>query len=98
MTCRHPSGPENTPPGGNLTELTDLLTTLDEFLRSSPRVSADLAAFMASGGHPHPGYAASLLINEVSFTALRLRQFTGHASASPADAPPGAPDAPFDGR
>jgi hypothetical protein len=70
-------------PGGSTTELAGLLTTLDEFLRSSPQAAAVLAAFLASNGHPDPRYAGSLFIDEVSFTALRLRQLTGHAGASP---------------
>jgi hypothetical protein len=57
----------------SLADLTALLTMLDEFLRGSPPASAMLAAFLAGAGHQNPGYAASLLIDEASFTALRLR-------------------------
>ncbi len=54
-----------------------MLTVIDEFLRS-PHMPARLAAFLSAAGHPHPGYDAGLLIDDVSFTALRLRQLTGH--------------------
>ncbi len=66
----------------NLADLATLLATLDEFLRSIPQVPAMLAAFLESSGHQHPGYVAGVLIDEASFTALRLRQITGDAGAS----------------
>jgi hypothetical protein len=66
--------------GRSLADLARLLATLDEFLRSSPATSTLLTTFLASTGHQHPGSAASLLIDEASFTALRLRQITGDAT------------------
>jgi hypothetical protein len=62
-----------------LDELARLLTTIDEFLRS-PHMPARLAAFLSATGHQHPGYDAGLLIDDVSFAALRLRQLTGHGA------------------
>ncbi len=55
-------------------ELTALLTTLDEFVRSNPRIAAELAAFLASRGSRFPEFEASNLIDELSFTALGLRK------------------------
>lgn len=66
-----------------MAELARLLTAVDEFLRAS-HMSARLAAFLSALGHPNPGYAARLLIDDVSFTALRLRQLTGHEAEIPA--------------
>jgi hypothetical protein len=60
---------------GSPAELARLLTIIDEFLRS-PHMPARLAAFLTATGHQHPGYDACLLIDDVSFTALRLRQLT----------------------
>jgi hypothetical protein len=55
-------------------ELTALLATLDEFIRSSPRIAAELAAFLASHGARFPEFDASNMIDELSFTALGFRQ------------------------
>ena len=55
-------------------ELTALLGTLDEFVRSNPRITAELAAFLASRGAPFPEFDASNTIDELSFTALGFRQ------------------------
>jgi hypothetical protein len=60
--------------------LARLLAAGDEFLRS-PDMPGHLASFLAGTGRPHPGYDAGLLIDDVSFTALRLRQLTGHDAA-----------------
>jgi hypothetical protein len=76
---------------GGLGEHADLLTTLDNFLRSSPKVTDALAAFMAgttstSGtGLANPVYAASLLLAEVSFAALWFQQIAGRACGGPVD-------------
>lgn len=56
--------------------LTELLTELDEFLRSGPLIADDLASFLASQGHTHPRFAANNLIDDVSFTAAHLRAIT----------------------
>ncbi|MGD0246842.1 MAG: hypothetical protein ABSB59_41830 [Streptosporangiaceae bacterium] len=61
-----------------MTDLADLLTVLDEFLRSSEEVTAFLERFLAGRGGQHPGYHASLLIDWAAFTALRHRQLAGH--------------------
>jgi hypothetical protein len=55
--------------------LAGFLTT-DELLRS-PHMSARLTAFLSSAGHQHPGHDACLLIDDVSFTAARLRPLAG---------------------
>ena len=49
---------------------------MDEFLRSA-QVPDALTAFLAATGQRNPGYYASLLIDELSFTALRIGQVTG---------------------
>ena len=68
---------------GSPAELARLLTIIDEFLRS-PHMPARLTAFLSATGHEHPGYDACLLIDDVSFTALRLRQLAGHETEIPA--------------
>ncbi len=50
------------------------LTTLEEFVRSNPRIAAELAAFLASQGSRFPEFETGNLIDELSFTALALRQ------------------------
>jgi hypothetical protein len=55
-------------------ELTILLTTLDEFICSSPRIIAELAAFLESRGSRSPEFETGNLIYELSFTALSLRR------------------------
>jgi hypothetical protein len=52
--------------------LVGLLTDLDAFLRSSPTVLADLTQFLARCGHPHPGFTAGNIVDELSFTVVRL--------------------------
>jgi hypothetical protein len=55
------------------TGLAALLTTVDEFLRSSPAVTVDLAEFLRARGARFPGFEACNLIDELSFTALGYR-------------------------
>jgi hypothetical protein len=55
---------------------------LDEFLRGNQQASDMLAEFLASNGHQHPGHAVSVLIDEASVTALRLRQITSYVCTS----------------
>jgi hypothetical protein len=63
---------------GTIEEHARLLTRLDNFLRTSPAVMDALTSFMARDtGLPNPGYAASLLIAEVSFAALWHHQIAG---------------------
>ena len=68
-------------------ELTALLTTLDECVRSSPRIAAELAAFLGSRGSRFPEFEVGNLIDDLSFTShsLRKRDASGPAPA------PGAP-------
>ena len=80
---RHPAGPAMTRqpgrapairlPAAQAADLTALLTTLDEFIRSSPRVTAELRRFLAGRGSRFPGHDASLLTDTLSFTALAFR-------------------------
>jgi hypothetical protein len=64
--------------------LAALLTTIDEFLRSSPNVTAELAAFLGSRGSRFPGFEAGNLIDELSFPALRYRnRLAGSGGAGP---------------
>lgn len=57
-----------------LTEVQDLAAILDKidgFLRDGGG-SAAVTGYWAECGHPRPGYAAGLLIDEVSFTSAWL--------------------------
>ena len=67
-----------------MTDLADLLTVLDEFLRSSQEVTALLERFLAGRAEPHAGYHASLLIDWASFTPASHRRLTGHETSAPA--------------
>jgi hypothetical protein len=67
-----------------MTDLAELLTVLDEFLRSSDETTALLERFLAGRGEQHPGYHASLLIDWASFTAASHRRLTGHETSTPA--------------
>jgi hypothetical protein len=60
-------------------ELAALLTTIDEFFRSAHADGA-LAAFLASRGTQFPGHDASILTDELSFTALSLRSLLAAAA------------------
>ena len=69
--------PQITLPAASMIELlADLLTQLDEFLRSGSIIANDLADFLARHGHTHPRFAAGNLIDEVSFTAVHLHNLT----------------------
>ena len=74
----HP--PRVTLPASTALELARLLTGLDEFLRSSPAITAELELFLTWHGHGHPGFAAVNLIDDVSFTAFWLRGLTAGAA------------------
>lgn len=68
--------PQTTLPAASVIELADLLTELDEFLRSGSIIAQELASFLARRGHSHPRFAVGNLIDELSFTALHLRNLT----------------------
>lgn len=68
--------PAITLPAASVIHLADLLTELDEFLRSGAGVAEHLAGFRARRGHAYPRFAANNLIDEVSFTAADLRKLT----------------------
>jgi hypothetical protein len=64
--------------------LTALLTTIDEFLRSGPAVTAGLTEFLRARGARFPGFEACNLIDELSFTALGYRnRIAGGDSTDP---------------
>ena len=67
-------------PAADAAGLTALLTTIDEFLRSDC-ASGALAAFLASRGAQFPGHHASVLTDELSFTALNFRNRLAGAGA-----------------
>jgi hypothetical protein len=76
--------PRATLPGEATLDLAELLVSVDEFLRRSPPVAAELELFLARQGHRNPGFAASNFIEDVSFTALWLRHLTtGKAGRQP---------------
>jgi hypothetical protein len=60
-------------PAPQAADLTRMLATIDKFLRND---YADEAPhlFLDQPGTQNPGYHASILIDEVSFTELRFRQ------------------------
>lgn len=66
-----------------MTHLADLLTVLDQFLRSSQEVTALLERFLTERANQHPGYHASLLIDWTSFTAASHRRLAGHKTSTP---------------
>jgi hypothetical protein len=51
-----------------------LLGVLDELLRSGPDVTNLLTEFMRRRDHPHPGFAACTLIDDLCFTAAGFRR------------------------
>lgn len=75
-------------PAASLVPLTHLLGVLDEFLRSSRRITEDLADFLGHHGSHDPGYDACILTDELSFTALTYRHLTAAlASTAATDQP-----------
>ena len=68
-------------PAADVVLLAELLNDVDEFLRSSDGVFAELRAFAAQPGRPDAGY----LIDAVSFTTAHLRRLLA-ASGDAADA------------
>ena len=73
-------------PVDSLNHLADLLGELDAFLRSGHPVSDQLTEFMRRHGHPHPGFAACNLIDDLSFTAFSYRRLAGNLLGQPATA------------
>jgi len=67
-------------PAAEVVLLAELLTGVDEFLRSSDGVFAELRAFAAQPGRPDAGY----LIDAVSFTAGHLRRLLAESGAAEA--------------
>jgi hypothetical protein len=59
----------------------DALTDLDEFLRGHPGVREALSEFLAGRGQNHPRFDANNLIDQISFTALGLRQLLNEADS-----------------
>lgn len=56
-----------------MTQLAQLLSDLDEFLRSDQLIIEELAAFLHYRGTPQPRFAAFNLVDELCFTAAHLR-------------------------
>jgi hypothetical protein len=73
-------------PVSSLSHLADLLGELDAFLRSGHPVTGQLTEFMRRRGHPHPGFAACNLIDDLSFTAFSYRRLAGNLLGQPATA------------
>lgn len=67
-------------------DLTQMLATIDKFLRSGYADEA-LTSFLASQGTQNPRYRASTLVDEVSFTELRFRQLLADGDAPGRQAP-----------
>lgn len=70
-------------PASSVADLAKLLTELDKFLRSDPAIGNALASFLALHGHVHPRFTAYNLVDDVSFTAARLRALAGIAPSTP---------------
>ena len=60
-------------PAAQAADLAALLTTIDEFIRSSPASPPSSADSSAGRGSRFPGHDASLLTDTLSFTALAFR-------------------------
>ena len=73
-------------PAGSLSHLADLLGELDAFLRSGHPVGDQLTGFMRRHGHPHPGFAACNLIDDLSFTAFSYRRLADNLLGQPTTA------------
>ena len=73
-------------PVDSLSHLADLLSELDAFLRSGHPVGAQLTEFMRHRGHPHPGFTACNLIDDLSFTAFSYRRLAGNLLGQPTTA------------
>jgi len=73
-------------PVSSLSHLADLLGELDAFLRSGHPVTGQLTEFMRRRGHPHPGFAACNLIDDLSFTAFSYRRLADKLLGQPATA------------
>jgi hypothetical protein len=63
-------------PAISVLRLAELLTELDQFLRSGALIADELVEFLRRRGRHHPGLDAYTLIDEVSFTAARYRRLT----------------------
>jgi hypothetical protein len=68
-------------PAPQAADLTRMLATIDKCLRSDYADEA-LTTYLATQGTQNPGYQASILIDEVSFTELRFRQLLADGSAA----------------
>ena len=73
-------------PVDSLSHTADLLGELDAFLRSGHPVGDQLTEFMRRRGHPHPGFAACNLIDDLCFTAFSYRRLADHLLGKPATA------------
>jgi hypothetical protein len=73
-------------PVDSLSHIADLLGQLDAFLRSGHPVGDQLTEFMRRHGHPHPGFAACNLIDDLSFTAFSYRRLADNLLGKPATA------------
>ena len=73
-------------PVDSLSHIADLLGELDAFLRSGHPVGDQLTGFMRRHGHPHPGFAACNLIDDLSFTAFSYRRLADNLLGKPATA------------
>ena len=73
-------------PVDSLSHIADLLGELDAFLRSGHPAGDQLTEFMRRHGHPHPGFAACNLIDDLSFTAFSYRRLADNLLGKPATA------------
>jgi hypothetical protein len=63
-------------PIGSLVHLAELLGEIDQFFHSGTDVIDLLTAFMTRHGHNHPDFRACNLIDDLCFTAHRIRRLT----------------------
>jgi hypothetical protein len=67
---------------GEITDLVELLTELDEFLRLGHGIEVLTEFYRSQREDPSPRFTASCLVDQVGLTALCLR---GHARAASND-------------
>jgi hypothetical protein len=70
-------------PIGSLVHLAELLSEIDEFLRSGTDVTNLLTNFMTRLGRTHPGFRACNLIDDLSFTAHHIRRLVDGLPGEP---------------
>jgi hypothetical protein len=77
--------PRSAADADQLTSFAQMLTQIDEFLRTGDHVAHHLADFLSTGPGDTGQTAAYCLIDTFSFTALNIRRQAADASSAPPD-------------